>query len=181
MQNSHDGSGAFRGQAVVERIVCANTAQIADLESTARGTEFTFRHTKNVADRIEQAKDALAGWRQSITAWQETSREMIRTSITADQREQFITSFIPMPPPHTISDLVEQNVRKARNQLRAILDGPTCEGIEFTTYGLTQASIEYLNHARRARSQESRFKRTYLDRSDILADAVAIARDVAHV
>jgi phage/plasmid-like protein (TIGR03299 family) len=40
LQNSHDGTGAFRGQATMTRIVCANTSRIADVEAKARGTEF---------------------------------------------------------------------------------------------------------------------------------------------
>jgi phage/plasmid-like protein (TIGR03299 family) len=180
LQNSHDGTGAFRGQATLTRIVCDNTAQQADLDSEARGTSFEFHHTKNIAVRVEQAQQALAGWRDSLVRWQEQSEEMARTAITADQQELFIRQFIPMPPPHSISDIVVQNVTVARRQLKEILDGPTCEGIGLTTYGLVQASVEYLNHVRRAASAESRFKRAYLDKNDITRDAVKIAREVVH-
>src|SRR5699024_236789 len=70
LQNSHDVSGAFRGQATSTRIVCANTSQMADMDARARGTECVFRHTRNVADRIEQARTALAGWRNALDDWQ---------------------------------------------------------------------------------------------------------------
>jgi phage/plasmid-like protein (TIGR03299 family) len=178
LQNSHDGSGAFRGQATVTRIVCANTAQAADLDAEQRGTSFEFHHTKNIRERIEQAQQALAGWRDSIVRWQEQSEQMARTLITNDQQETFVVKFIPMPPPHATSEIVVNNVEVARTQLRNILAGPTCEGISLTTYGLVQASVEYLNHVRRAASAESRFKRAYLDKNRITVDAVKIAKEV---
>jgi hypothetical protein len=151
LQNSHDGSGAFRGQATMTRIVCDNTSQIADMDSEARGTSFEFRHTKNVHD----------------------------LRLTDEQVTLFIEQFVPMPPPHATSDRVVANVDKARGQLREILAGPTCEGIGNTGYGMVQASVEYLNHVRKAQSTESRFKRAYLERSAITADAVELAEAVA--
>jgi phage/plasmid-like protein (TIGR03299 family) len=181
LQNSHDGSGAFRGQAVTTRIVCANTSQMADIDAEIRGTEFVFRHTKNVQERIDQAREALAGWRLSIADWQEAQAQLISYKVTAWQREEFITRFIPMPPPHSISPIVEKNVNTARKQLKDIITGPTCEGIELTSYGLVQGAVEYLNHARRANSRESRFKRAYLDKNTVVSDAVTIAREVALV
>jgi phage/plasmid-like protein (TIGR03299 family) len=180
MQDSKDGrGGAFRGQATLTRIVCDNTAQMADFDAQARGTEFTFRHTKNVQERIEEAKTVLAGWRESIETFQRFSAHMMDLRVTPDQRELFIEQFVPMPPPHTISNRVVNNVDEARNQLRQLLAGPTCEDINGTAYGLVAASVEYLNHYRKARSAESRFKRSYLDRSRITTDAVALAQEVA--
>jgi phage/plasmid-like protein (TIGR03299 family) len=180
LQNSHDTSGSFRGQATLTRIVCANTSQAADIESQARGTSFEFHHTKNIRVRVEQAQQALAGWRAALAVWQEKSEAMVREHVTDDQKELFIREFIPMPPPHATSDIVVANVEKARIQLRDILGGVTCERISNSTYGLVQASVEYLNHVRKAQSNESRFKRAYLDRNTITADAVRIAREVIH-
>src|SRR5690625_4511627 len=179
LQNAHDGSGAFRGQATMTRIVCANTAIASDIDARARGTEFTFRHTASVHDRIEEAKAALAGWRQGIQMWQEVSDHLNGLRVDQEAREEFLAEFIPAPPPHMASERVMGNVEEARQTMRTILDGPTCEGIGHTAHGLVAAAIEYNQHYRRARSQETRFKRSYLDRSVITADAVEIARKVA--
>jgi phage/plasmid-like protein (TIGR03299 family) len=181
LQNSHDGSGAFRGQATMTRIVCDNTAHMADYDAHSRGTEFTFRHTKNIADRIEEAKDALAGWRESVRSFRLISEVLVNTRITSEQQREFVSRFIPMPPPHMVSTRVEANVQEARQTMRNILEGPTSEGIDLTAYGLVQAAIEYQNHYRKARSAETRFKRSYLDRSTITSDAIFLAREIAHV
>ena len=174
LQNAYDGSSAFRGQATLTRIVCDNTAQMADLDAKARGTEFSFRHTRSIRDRIDEAKMALSGWRESVKEWERFSAHMVGVRVTEDQRERFVTEFIPMPPTHTVSDRVVTNVETARDALRSILAGETCEGIGHTAYGLVQGSIEYLNHARRANTRETRFKRAYLDRNRITTDAVEL-------
>jgi phage/plasmid-like protein (TIGR03299 family) len=181
LQNAHDGSGAFRGQSLLTRIVCDNTAQAADYEAQARGTEFAFSHTKNVMDRIEEARAAVAGWRHSIQEWQLLSEHFVNSPITAAQRVEFIDTFVPMPQANLTSDRVVNNVLEARAVIGNILDGPTCEGINDTAYGLVQASIEYANHYRRANSAQTRFKRAYLDRSQITADASKIVRDLIAV
>lgn len=178
LQNAHDGSGSFRGQALMTRIVCDNTAQAADLEAKSRGTEFTFQHTKNVKTRIEEAREALAGWRQSIAEWQLLSEHLVSTRITPAQRREFVERFVPMPVGDLVSDRVKANIETARGDLYGILAGPTCEGINLTAYGLVQASLEYSEHYRRAHSQESLFQRSYLDRSRLTTGAMALVDKV---
>ena len=70
------------------------------------------------------------------------------------------------------------NVEEARLQWRGIYTGQTTEALRGTRWGLVQASVEYLQHGRRAHSRESRFKRAYLDQSRLVQDAVRIAQKV---
>lgn len=175
LQNSHDGSGAFRGQATMTRIVCANTAKVADLDARARGTEFTFRHTKNVGDRVSQAQEALAGWRQSLEDWQEQAETLINLKVPGVGASEFLDRFIPMPPTNLISDRVAQNVTTARSQWLESYNGITGEGIKGTAYGLVQASIEFAEWHRKANSAENRFRRSFLSKDRIVSDAVALA------
>lgn len=179
LQNSHDGSGSFRGQGLVTRIVCDNTAQMADMEAKKNSTEFTFRHSKNVKARVEEAKEALAGWREGIEKWKRLSEHLVTLEVTPEQRELFIREFVPMPVSETlVSDRVVTNIEAARQSMRDILAGPTTEGISNTAYGLVQASVEYGQHVRKAQSRESRFRRAYLDRDRLTADAVELAQEV---
>lgn len=179
LQNAHDGSGSFRGQATMTRIVCDNTAKAADLDAQARGTEFVFSHTKNIKDRIEEAKKALAGWRSSVQAFQDQSAYLLSLGIDVEQRELFLARFIPEPIGKVVSDRVMANIETARDAVRAILKSKTCEGIDGTAYGLVQAGIEFLQHERKAHSQESRFQRAYLDRNKITAHVVDLAEKIA--
>lgn len=178
LQNSHDGSGSFRGQSTMTRIVCANTAQMADLDAQARGTEFTFRHSKNVRDRIEEARAALAGWRESIEDFRLFSEHLISMTVDEETAIDFMERFIPMPPPAMASERVRNNVREAQNKWWSVYSGPTTEGLA-NAYGLVQASVEYAEHYRKARSAESRFRRSWLDRNTIVRDAVELALTAA--
>lgn len=179
LQNAHDGSASLRGQSTLTRIVCANTAQAADMDAQMRGTEFKFNHTKNVGERIEEAREALAGWRYSIQNYRLQMEYLNQLRMDTEQVATFVERFIPAPPAHTATDRVMANVEKARTDFRNILGGVTCEGIDGTAYGMVQASIEYLNWGRKAHTEETRFRRSFLDRNRIVTDAVELALELA--
>jgi phage/plasmid-like protein (TIGR03299 family) len=180
LQNDNTGKGAFRGQGVQTRIVCQNTSKMADLDAEHFGTDFVFWHTMSVHEKIEQAKAALSGWRESVTAYNRLSEHLLGIKVTKKQRELFVAEFVPMLVGNVISDRVVNNIETARQQVRDILTGPTLEGVDLTAYGLVQAAIEYGQHARRANSAESRFKRTFLKRDRLAADAVDLATAAAN-
>lgn len=179
LQNAHNGSGAFRGQATMTRIVCANTAHIADLDARARGTEFTFKHTKNVGERIEEARQALQGWRESLTIWKQLSEHMLNLSVEQDDVLEFVDRWIPMPPENLATERVIRNVEAARADWWGAYQSQTCEGIQGTAHGLLQASTEYAEHFRRAQSAESRFRRSFLDRSEVVQSAQKLILSIA--
>lgn len=174
LQNSHDGSGAFRGQAVMTRIVCANTSQAADLDARQRGTEFAFRHSKNVGDRIEQAREALTGWREALTNWVALSEHLLQIEMSEDDVRAFLDRWMPEPDPSYASERVRENVAQARSEWYGSLRSVTCEGIGDTAYGVLQASVEYAEHLRFAQTQETRFRRSYLKRNKIVEHASAL-------
>lgn len=178
LQNSHDGLGSFRGQAVMTRIVCQNTSQLADMEAKQRGTSFTFRHTRNVGDRIEEARTALAGWRHSVEEYQRLAEHLVDDRIAPAQSLNFVVRFIPEPPPSTSSDRVKANVYAARKQWQDIYLGEANERLIGTRWGLVQASVEYLQWSRRAHTEESRFQRTLLTQNQLTQDAMRIAQAV---
>lgn len=182
VQDAKDGSGAFRGQGLATQIVCDNTARHADLFAKAHGTEIVFRHTGSISERIEEAKQALAMWREGVTHYTTVMRELVEVSVTREEEQEFIERFIPLPPPNTVSDRVRQNILTAQDTLDTLLYGATNQGVERTAYGLLQASIEYAQHYRNLRSsQESAFARAYLDDSKVTRRAVALVREIAHV
>lgn len=188
LQNNHDGYGSCRGQALFTRIICDNTAQAADLEAQKRGTEFTFRHTAGVKDRIEDAKNALQEWRRSIEAWDLMMNELVKVRLTEAQRDDFVDLFIPMPKSEKmVSQRVLTNIENARAEFWGIVNGVTLEGIDSTAYGMVQAAVEFQQHVRGVRAAtdveraESRFKRAYLDRDNMTTVAVNLVREIAKV
>lgn len=189
LQNDHSGAGSFRGQALFTRIICDNTAQMADLEAAKRGTDFTFRHTAGMKDRIEEAKGAIAMWRKSVEDWNVLMNNLMDLKVTAKGRQVFIDSWQPLMLPEglAVSERVQKNIEDARGEFTAIMNGITMEGIDSTAYGLVQAAIEFQQHVRGVRAadeegrKESRFKRAYLDRDSLTTMAVDLAREVATV
>lgn len=174
LQNAHDGSGAFRGQAVMTRIVCANTAQVADLDARQRGTEFSFRHSKNVGERIEQAREALAGWRSSLDNWVALNEHLIEIRMSDAEIVEFLDRWMPEPDPSYASERVRSNVADARGEFLGSLRSVTNEGTENTAYGVLNAAVEYAEHLRFAQTQETRFRRSYLKRNKIVEHAAAL-------
>lgn len=177
LQNAHNGSSAFRGQAIMTRIVCANTSQIADQEARTRGTQFSFKHTKNVGDRIEEAREALLGWRHSINEWTQLTEHML--NVRVDDVHEFLERWIPMPPPHTASERVIRNVEEARDLWWSAYNSQTCEGITGTAQGVFAASTEYAEHYRRANNRETAFRRSYLDANRAVQTAQKLVLELA--
>lgn len=175
LQNSFDQSGAFRGQATTTRIVCANTSKMADWDAKNRGTEFTFRHTKNVGERIEQARVALADWRESLTHWQEQAEVLVQRKLEPLAAADFLDRFIPMPPENLVTERVRNNVIRDRGKWMDAYNSVTGEGIKDTSYGLVTASIEFLEWGRRAFSAESRFQRSFLSREALVSHAIDLS------
>jgi phage/plasmid-like protein (TIGR03299 family) len=181
LQNSHDASGAFRGQATFIRPVCANTTRAADLDAKMRGTEFKFRHTSGVANRIEEAKAALAGWRTSVDEWTLLMNSLTELKVTDEGVQAFLDRLLPYPPEHLMSLRTRNNVERDRGDWMSAYNSVTNEGIGHSAYGLVQVTSEWSEHYRRAHNAETRFNRAMLVRNDVMTGAVKLARQAALV
>lgn len=190
LQNSHDGSGSFRGQAHNTRIVCANTSRMADMQAKRTGHEFRFRHSTKVGERIEEAKAAVAMWRTEVDVWQNTMEQLLKVDVTEEQVIEFVERFQPMPPEHLTTDRVRNNVLKARGELRYVIEGrggTMAEGVGHTAYGLLQGSVEWSQHYRTSRGKDNRarmenhFRRAVLTDDGLQRSTFQLVREVAGV
>lgn len=161
-QNAHDGRGSFRAQATMVRQVCQNTSIAADIDSQQRGTEYTFHHTKNVADRIEEAREALAGWRESIENFRQQMDLLAMQHVTKAQTEWFLERMIPMPKSGLVTERVANNVTESRGILFNTLHSITNEGLEDTALGLFNAAVEHHDYNLKAKNDETRFTRNFI-------------------
>lgn len=176
---AHDGTGALRIYATDIRTVCANTLDLGTAKAAREQRDFTFRHTKNVSARIEDAKAAISGVREHSRAFQELAEELCQIPVTDEQREQFVTTFIPQPVGEVISDRVVDNIADARAKVRSIFDSPTMpEAHRNTAYGLVNAGVEYLDWLRGARNKETQFGRQLLRQEPLKARLVPLVREL---
>lgn len=178
---SHDGSSAVSCRPTSIRTVCWNTQSAAEALGKRTDTEFTFRHSKNVMARIEDAKMAIRGVRAAHEEYVELARELAEIEVTEKQRELFVSEFIPMPPEALISERVKGNVEGARAELRSLFASKTVpEAHELTAYGLHLAGGEYLDHIRGYRNESTRFNRSILRREPAKAKMTKLIREVAN-
>jgi len=180
---THDGSGSVTAKSTMVRTVCVNTHQMAEAEARKRGTLFTFRHTRNVLDRIEEARKVIRGAKVAAEAYRDLACELGQLPITPAQHGLFLEQFIPLPPvaPGTlVSERVVSNVEAARLQVEKLFDGPTIpDAHRATGYGLFLAATEYLDHLRAYRSQDTYFTRCMLRTEPAKAGLAALIREVA--
>lgn len=178
---AHDGSGAVQARSTNVRVVCWNTLTMSEAESRRQGTNFTFRHTAKVMERIAEAKEVIRGAREDRTAFIELANELADVPVSDEQREMFVQTFIPAPVAKVISPTVEENIRVARARVRSIFDGETIpEAHRNTAYGLVTAGVEYLDHLRAHRNSDTYLGRTLLREEPLKKALVPMVRKLVN-
>lgn len=179
--NAHDGSAALTAAGTEVRVVCWNTYSMAMANAKRNHSAFSFRHTANVMSRIDEAKQVVKGLRQQHQEWVEMATDLSLLPVDEKITERFLRRFIPEPPNALlVSDRVMANIEEARNAVRSILAGKTCEGIAHSAYGLLQAGGEYLDYVRNARTEEGRFTRSMLNPDKTKDRLVRVIREVVN-
>jgi phage/plasmid-like protein (TIGR03299 family) len=179
--NAHDGEGACKLSYTNVRVVCMNTFNAADMQSERNaGTSVVLRHTKNVQERVEAAKQAARDMRTGAAAWNELAEALLAIKVNQEFELDFITEFIPSPPTGVISDRVAKNIDEARDAVWQCLYSKTInEEIRGTGYALVQAAGEYLDHLRGWKNRETYLGRTMLKPEPLKAKAVKLVRELA--
>lgn len=183
VHNYHDGSGALRFQNTSIREVCWNTANAAEMEGEASGRAYSFRHSKNIRDNIDEAIQALKGARDETQRWVAYATELVAIPVEDTQFEDFLTDFVPEPTKAT--DRVKNNVMEARQSIRNLYtNSPTTEGIRGSAWGVVSAAGEFLDHKRTFRTPETYVSRTMLkpeygkhQAMELIADIVGYEND----
>lgn len=180
LMSRHDalGSTALRGTNV--RIVCENTFNFAEMQGQRGAGSYSFVHKGDWRSRMDEARNAVQGVRQEAKAYEALANELLQVRVTKSVTNMFVTEFIPAPPKGVASDRVLGNVEASRDKLREILAGPTVAGagVGGTAYGLVQAGGEYLDHARTARSWETKLNRSLLKPEPQKARVMSIVREL---
>lgn len=162
---AHDGSASLKVRSGTIRQVCANTVAASEAEGKKLSTDFTFRHTKNWRDRVEDAKSAIKGVREGLNVFAEAMQELADIDVTPQQRDLFVSTIIgeKASEASVTSSRVRTNIHNERTKINALFMGPTIpEAHKLTGYGLFLAGGEYFDHLRNYRTQDSYVKRTLL-------------------
>jgi phage/plasmid-like protein (TIGR03299 family) len=179
--NHHDGTGAAKATFTDVRVICWNTWQAAEAQGERDGSSFSFRHVGNPAERIAEAKDALAALRDNSRKQADLFRQLALVPVNDQQVMTFTEAFLPSPRDHGefCSDRVQANVDHARGVFTQLHnESLTTDAVRGTAYGLLQASTEYLDHVRRFNSRDSYVGRTVLRPEPLKAKALALIGEV---
>jgi phage/plasmid-like protein (TIGR03299 family) len=180
---SHDGTSSLRVRSGTIRQVCANTVAASEAEGKKLGTDFTFRHTKNVHDRIEDAKAVVKGTREGFDVFREAMLALCDMPVTPSQRDMFVSTIIGdkgglLSTNEATSTRVKNNIEAERAKVNGLFFGPTIpEAHTLTAYGLHLAGVEYFDHLRAYRSQDSYVKRTLLSDNPAKVNLIKTIRE----
>lgn len=197
----HDGTGALKLRSTSVRQVCQNTVSASEAEGKKLGTDFTFRHTKNVAEKIEQAKKAIQGVRDQQNVYVEAMERLGEIQVSPEQRDLFVSTIIGAVELREerehgvtrvvvedktsgagVSKIVKTNIARERAKILPLFLGQTVpEAHALTGYGLHLAGVEYFDHLRAFRSKDSYVKRTLLSDNPAKASLADTIRKVALV
>lgn len=177
----HDGLGAVHVGGTSVRVVCANTVAAARAEAEAAGHAFTFKHTKNVLDKIEDAKMAIfEGIIGAHTKLAELSEELGSIQLTDAQVSDFFYRLIPDTPASLTSERVQNNITEARSLVRSALYSRTVpEAHKATGWGLYNAGVEFFDHLRAHRTEDTYVRRTLYKPDAFKAELIPLIYEVA--
>lgn len=180
MLTSHDKSAAGKVFPTMVRVVCANTWQMAN-EKSDSGMSFSFRHTKNVKERMEEAKKILGQVQGFAELWKKNNEELLSIQISDAGVKKFITEFFPTPKVQQTDRQVD-NLISARNTLEWLINSAqTTEGIRGTAYCLVQAAGEFADHYRGHRGADAFIQRTLLSKDPLKIRAYKLIKEVSKV
>lgn len=180
--NSHDGTGSLNIQPCTFEVLCANTAKMAELFGEQTGRQFTWKHTANVMDHVEEAKQALAGFRVELDEVRKIEEELYAMRITRTEVEMFLDNFGPTAPVDELG--AKKRVRTNQNKARSAwmdcwLDAAKIpEDQKFTALGLFRASTDWVDHAQGTRGTYGRAYRSLLAVNPMKSQAAKLARQV---
>lgn len=175
----HDGQGGMKIVRTKIRVVCWNTWSASEHAGVENKTSFVIRHTENWDDRVAEVRDNLILARANDDWYIKAMDMMANAPATNRHRDIFLKRLLPIGD--DMGQRQQDNRLAEREQIRTILEGPTCAGIDKTVYGLLQASGEWADHYRRFRSQETYVNRTLFTKEPLKIRAFRVAKELAKV
>jgi phage/plasmid-like protein (TIGR03299 family) len=184
---AHDGSASFSIRSTSVRQVCENTVSASEAEGRKLGTNYVFRHTKNVMERIEEAKKTIQGVRANHDVYVQAMEALAAIPVTPEQRDLFVSTIIgdvqpsglPLSQRPDTTSRVKTNIENERTKVLGLFMGQTIpEAHALTGYGLHLAGVEYFDHLRAYRSKDSYVRRTLLTDNPAKASLTRTIREL---
>lgn len=160
---SHDGSVLDKYLKTFVRVVCWNTLMNALADDGK--TSITFKHTRNVHDRMAKTQDMLARAYLQGVKCEEFVRWTAKMNVTDAMAQAFVRQLFPVGESGALSTKTKNNREKVL-ELAVSGKGQDIVGVRGTAWGLLNGVTEYVNFHRGTRGagedagaqQEKRFE-----------------------
>lgn len=138
LRASHDGSRAVEVNVLPLRGRCMNMMPIAGFGHMAK-QKWSFRHTRNLRKKLEQARATLTGINQYTRQYNETAKRLAAVDLELDQARTIVETVVP------------DYLKKKEQQVDAILglyQNSSTNGYTGTGWGLVNAVNEHHEYYR---------------------------------
>lgn len=138
---SFDGSISTTFKRIVTIVVCDNTREIGLREN---GQQIKYKHTKNSAIKIADAREALAMVHTIAEDFEAEVRELVQQEVSKSQWEDFLNAYVPLPEEKGKSRTMAEN---KRDKLAGLyMTDPRCAPWTGTAFGVVQSVNTYNLH-----------------------------------
>ncbi len=140
--NSHDGSTPVRVAMTPVRVVCQNTLNLA-LKTAKRS--WSVRHTSNIHDHINKARETLGFATQYMNMLQKEMESFHKIKINDNNLKNFIEFLVPKNKDN--SDLKNKNIDIVRNDIYyRFYNAPDLVNLDKTGYRFLNAISDHETH-----------------------------------
>ena len=143
IMKSHDGGCAIKAAMTPVRVVCQNTLNLAF--RTAKRT-WTAKHTSNIMERIDDARDTLQLAEQYMGELGRGIDELARKRLADRKVMEYMSEFFPVSEGMTAAQ--KKNNLTLLNDMKArYFDAPDLQGMEKNGYRFVNAVSDFATHA----------------------------------
>jgi phage/plasmid-like protein (TIGR03299 family) len=139
--NSHDGTMVATFGPTSVRVVCENTHLFANRESGKRGAR--VKHTKNSANKLEAAKNAIQGFLDQFSQYRTDCGLMAATKLSLPEMNKIAFEVFGEPIPVEAS---KQSKNAVEDILERSVGGIGNKAFAGTAWGLFNGFTEYVTH-----------------------------------
>ena len=146
--NTHDGTSSFNVLVTPIRVVCQNTltAAIGNAKST-----FTLRHTPNVDNKIQAARETLKLTWKYTESFEELANNLLSQKMSDKEFYSLVENVFPIDDPE--SPRAVTMAETARGTLNGLWKAPTQANISGTKWAAYNAFTEYSDWAKPVRDK----------------------------
>jgi phage/plasmid-like protein (TIGR03299 family) len=147
------GKGSYVACAHSTRVVCANTARIAEAQGLANQSLKKFRHTASATGRINDHLIDIAELKLELKRHEILLNELAETEVNTAEVDAFLSKLFPEPKDEGRGKTIAKN---SKAQVLNIFEGVQRETLSKpnSRYGLLQAFYDWCDHEKSSRNAD---------------------------